>query len=87
MTKRVTATEARRHWFRLLDEVAAGEEVVIERHGCRIVLRRSEFAAGEEGVPDYPSLIRAPDVTEADRWGWEWPGPESDREPRPRGRE
>jgi hypothetical protein len=31
--KRVTASEARRNWFRLLDEVAAGAVVVIERGG------------------------------------------------------
>ena len=34
--KRVTASDARKNWFRLLDEAAAGEVVVIERAGTRI---------------------------------------------------
>ena len=31
--KRVTASEARRNWFRLLDEIAGGEQVVITSEG------------------------------------------------------
>lgn len=69
--KRVTASEARKHWFRLLDEVADGEVVVIERNGRRIHLRREP----EEGrdIPDYADLVRAgADASDAERWGWEW---------------
>ena len=29
--KRLTASEVRKNWFRVLDEVAAGEGVVLER--------------------------------------------------------
>lgn len=78
--KRMTASQARRNWFRLLDEVAAGEVVVIERNGRRIVLRREEETAGAEAeeVPDYSSLLQAPDADRADRWGWSWSGPEGD---------
>ncbi|MGD8322560.1 MAG: type II toxin-antitoxin system prevent-host-death family antitoxin [Gemmatimonadota bacterium] len=75
--KRVTASEARRNWFRLLDQVVEGEVVVIERKGRRIQLRREEGEVRD--VPDYSRLIRAPDdAADADRWGWEWPGEEGD---------
>ncbi len=80
MAKYVTATEARKNWFRLLDEVAAGEEVVIERHGWRIVLRRA-LPGGADEVPDYAELIRVPDVAAADGWSWGWSGQESALEP------
>jgi hypothetical protein len=81
--RRVTASEARRNWFRLLDEVAAGAGVVILRKGRRIVLRREEpAAAAERELPDYSDSIRVPDVAEADRWGWDWEGPEGAAIPR-----
>lgn len=73
--KRVTATQARQNWFQLLDEVAAGEVVVIERKGRRIVLRREE-AARREGAAaeeEYRRLLDVPDLERADEWGWEWP--------------
>ena len=77
--KRITATEARRHWFRLLDEVAAGEVVVIERKGRRIVLRRENRSrSASKAVPDYGKLLRVPDAASADSWSWEWEGPESE---------
>lgn len=70
--KRVTASEARRNWFRLLDEVVAGATVVVERAGARILIRRDDEDAPREDLPDYASILRAPRVAEADRWGWEW---------------
>lgn len=71
--KRVTATEARQNWFGLLDAVAAGEVVVIERHGRRIVLRREEpVAAAAADIPDYSKILRVRDLDRADQWGWEW---------------
>jgi antitoxin (DNA-binding transcriptional repressor) of toxin-antitoxin stability system len=74
--KRVTASEARKNWFRLLDEVAAGEVVVIERNGRRVVLRREPAARkASPDLPDYSQLLRAPNADEADRWSWEWKGP------------
>ncbi len=73
--KRVTASEARRNWFRILDEVAAGEVVVVERNGKAIQLTRAPRADRVREVPDYSSLIRAPEGAEhAERWGWEWSG-------------
>jgi antitoxin (DNA-binding transcriptional repressor) of toxin-antitoxin stability system len=73
--KRVTASEARKNWFRLLDEVAEGETVVIQRRGRRIVLRREEKPRTMP-VPDYSEVLRAPEIERADEWHWEWPGPE-----------
>jgi len=70
--KRVTASEARRNWFRILDEVAGGAVVVVERSGRQIVLRREEPSARAADLPDYGALIQAPGVGAADRWGWTW---------------
>ncbi len=75
--KRLTATQARRHWFRLLDEVADGEVVLIERKGRRIVLRREEQARprGAPSDEDYGRLLTVPDLDRAETWRWEWVGP------------
>lgn len=71
--KRITASEARRNWFQLLDRAAAGEVVLIERNGRRIVLRREEEGERSAAVPDYRTLIRpVGDVEGADRWSWAW---------------
>lgn len=71
--KRVTASEARRDWFRLLDEVVAGEQVIVERKGCRIVLRRE--SRDESGAAaDYSDVFAVRDPESADTWGWDWDG-------------
>jgi antitoxin (DNA-binding transcriptional repressor) of toxin-antitoxin stability system len=70
--KRVTASEARKNWFRLLDEVAQGEVVCIERGGRRIILRREPDVSQEATLPDYGALLQVPDLDQADRWGWSW---------------
>lgn len=67
--KRVTATEARKNWFRLLDEVAAGEVVLIERGGARLRLALAEPAEPSAKIPDYRGLIRVPDADSVDQWG------------------
>jgi len=72
--KRVTATEARKHWFRLLDEVAKGEVVAIDREGTRLLLILDERAEPSAKIPDYRGLIHMPDTDEADQLGWEWDG-------------
>lgn len=76
--KRVSATQARRDWFRLLDEVLEGETVMIERKGRRIFIQSGEQPDAQAAVPDYGSLLEAPEVNRADEWGWEWPGPEGE---------
>jgi antitoxin (DNA-binding transcriptional repressor) of toxin-antitoxin stability system len=75
--KRVTASQARKEWFRLLDEVTAGETVVIERNGRRVILRREPARTKEtaRAVPDYSRLLRVPHADRLDRWSWEWTGP------------
>ena len=78
--KRVTASEARRNWFRLLDEVAAGEIVYVERGGRRILIQRDSAAPPDADIPDYGRVLRVPDAGEADRWGWTWQGPDRDLE-------
>lgn len=76
--KRVTASEARRLWFRLLDQVLDGEVVVISRRGKRIVIRREEEAGSRVKLPDYSRILQVREPDAADTWGWDWPGPEQD---------
>lgn len=86
--KHVTASEARRNWFRLLDEIAQGEVVVLERNGRRIVLRsEDDDSSAAAAIPDYRQWLQVPDAEEADRWSWEWKGPEQDLVPVLRDRE
>lgn len=61
----------------MLDEVAAGETVVIRRRGLRLVLRREEIdEVAEARLPDYSRLIDVPDADHADEWSWDWSGGE-----------
>jgi len=80
--KRITATDARKNWFRLLDEVADGEVVLIERAGAKLILKLEETAKPVVQAPDYAGLIRVPDVDEADQWSWEWEGSPEGLRPR-----
>ena len=68
--KTVTPSQARKNWFRLLDEAAEGEVIVIERKGRRLVLQREPGKKTE--IPSYQGLIEAADVARADAWSWEW---------------
>jgi hypothetical protein len=71
--KTVTASEARRQWFRLLDEAAQGEVIVLQRKGRRLVLRREEVSrARATSHSAYRRLLRVPRPDQADRWSWEW---------------
>jgi hypothetical protein len=79
--KRVTASDARKNWFRLLDEAAAGEIVVIERAGRRLVLRREGGDASDAAIPAYDDLLRAPGASDAERWTWDWDASEGDLRP------
>src|ERR1051325_3144587 len=71
--KVVKASEARKHWFRLLDEALQGEVIAGERNGQRVVLRR-ESAADRcvKAFPDYKQLLSVPQSGEADHWSWQW---------------
>lgn len=70
--KSVTASEARKNWFRLLDDVAAGEVVQIRRGRKNLVLRCEITPEECVASTDYHSLISASAIDEADRWGWDW---------------
>ena len=79
--KRVTASEARKNWFRLLDEVVQGAEICIERGGRRIVIRSEPEESEENSHPDYAGLLRVMEVEEADQWGWTWSEEDGTLEP------
>ena len=85
--KRMTATDARKNWFRLLDEVVEGEVVLIERDGARLVLQLAEQGKSTAKIPEYRGLIQVPDAGEADQWGWEWDGSSEGLHPRQSGPE
>jgi len=70
--KYVTASEARKNWFRLLDEAANGETIAILREDKKLILKAEER---KQRTPSYEDLIDFPDVDDADTWGWEWKGP------------
>jgi antitoxin (DNA-binding transcriptional repressor) of toxin-antitoxin stability system len=69
----LSASEARRRWFEVLDRVAAGEVMVIERNGRRIILQRDDEPAHGASTPDYSALlVPLADAERADEWSWEW---------------
>jgi len=69
--KHVTASEARKNWFKLLDEASNGETIAINRNGKNLALRL-QTGKKREKLPDYSKIIRAPDADNADKWGWKW---------------
>ena len=74
--KKVTASEARKRWFRLLDDAASGEVIVVERKGRRLVLRREgPNERGKVAARTYRRLLRVQNVDEADRWEQHLPVP------------
>jgi antitoxin (DNA-binding transcriptional repressor) of toxin-antitoxin stability system len=75
--KKISASEAQKHLFRILDDAAQGEVIVLERKGRRLVLHREELDKPGTAVKeaDYRRLLRAPDADKADQWSWEWRGP------------
>ena len=68
--KSVTASEARKNWFRLLDEVANGEIVVVRRNEKRIILSVEKHQ--KKTIPTYKGLIGGKDLDRADEWNWDW---------------
>ena len=70
--KHVTATEARKNWFTLLDEALKGEVIAIRRNGKNLVLKRHTDG---DVIPDYSKVLKFDDAENADSWGWEWRGP------------
>jgi hypothetical protein len=70
--KQVTATEARKNWFALLDEAARGEVIAIRRNDKKLILKLEK---SKRVTPDYTKSIDFPDADEAATWGWEWKRP------------
>lgn len=77
--RRTTATDARRGFFRLLDEVLAGETVVIERKGRSIVLRAENIRSKQSVRPaEYRRVLGKQGmgwIKEIEGWTWGWEGP------------
>jgi hypothetical protein len=76
--KQVTASEARKNWFRLLDEALDGEVIAVQRKGHRLVLRREDVGKSRDtkASRQYKRLLRVPDDEKADKWSWDWRGSE-----------
>ena len=76
--KQVTASEARKNWFRLLDEALDGEVIAVQRKGHRLVLRREDVAKSRntKASRQYKRLLHVPDDEKADQWSWDWRGSE-----------
>jgi hypothetical protein len=72
--KQVTASEARKNWFRLLDEALDGEVIAVQRKGHRLVLRREDVAKSRntKASRQYKRLLHVPDGDKADQWSWDW---------------
>ena len=68
--KHITASEARKNWFRLLDEAANGEVIAIRRNNKKLILRLEKRE--KKSVPNYKGLIGGADLDNADKWGWDW---------------
>jgi len=79
MAKTVTATEAKAHILALLDEVEAGEEVEITRHG-RLVARLVPARGGRALKGSLAGLVKSNTADDelfsplGEDWfgGWDW---------------
>ena len=69
--KHVTASEARKNWFALLDEAVKGEVIAIQRNDKKLILKLQKKKAA---VPNYKGVIDFPDADDANTWSWEWNG-------------
>ncbi len=69
--KHVTASEARKNWFAVLDEGPKGAVVAIQRNDEKLILKLQKKKAV---VPNYKGVIDFPDADDANTWSWEWNG-------------
>ena len=65
--KHITASEARKNWFKLLDEASHAESIAINRNGKSLVLRL-ETRKKRQNIPNYKKIIQVPDADNADKW-------------------
>jgi hypothetical protein len=72
--KLIKASEARKQWFRILDDALRGEIIAVERKGQRVVLQREEpsRSARTKDALSYKKLLKVRRPDEADRWTWDW---------------
>ena len=70
--KYVTASEARKNWFQLLDEAVKGEIIAIQRDDKRLILKAAKVKGR---IPNYSGLIHFEGADDADTWSWQWKGP------------
>ena len=72
--KRITASQARKNWFRILDEVVAGETIAIDRKGRRVLIRLEEadVDTAQDISNDYSDVLAVADADRADTWSWKW---------------
>jgi antitoxin (DNA-binding transcriptional repressor) of toxin-antitoxin stability system len=68
--KSVGASEARKHWFSLLDLASRGEVITIQRNGKELVLKLK--TAQKARVPNYKKCLWGKNLDSADQWGWTW---------------
>jgi antitoxin (DNA-binding transcriptional repressor) of toxin-antitoxin stability system len=66
---RVTASEARQEFFRLLDAVEQGESVVVERKGVRFQVSMVPREPAERSAS--PVVVKDPEVLTGN---WTWTG-------------
>ena len=66
---RYTATDARRHFFQLLDAAEQGEEIVLERHGVRFKLMLEESSSSKLQKKVKP-LLTADEAVLEGNWTW-----------------
>jgi prevent-host-death family protein len=71
---RLTASEARQEFFRLLDAVEQGEAVIVERKGVRF--RLSVVPRERTDRSASPVLVNDPDVLSGN---WTWAGDQAGR--------
>ena len=71
--KQLSATEARRNFFHLLDEAARGHPVFIEKRGVviRMTRERKSDRKSFSGF-DYKPYFKGETLDDADRWSWDW---------------
>ncbi|MBL7684982.1 MAG: type II toxin-antitoxin system Phd/YefM family antitoxin [Deltaproteobacteria bacterium] len=68
--KQVSATEARKQFFKLIDSAAAGETILIERKGVLLRLV-PEPKKKTKKRPSYSNCLSG-DLDSADEWTWDW---------------
>ena len=72
--KRVSVAQFRKNLAAYLDDAAAGEEILVESAGRRVVVRPAPAErTARRKLPDYSDLLAAlPPAVLTGEWKWEW---------------